>query len=686
MSERASPSHLSPRGAAALIGLILLAYLPAWPGGFLIEDWPLLRQHRRWTLGQTVAFELGQPLRDRAWVERERPDFFTNGSWRPWQWILLHAEQRLFDDRTGGYFAVRLGWMCLGALLAAAVVVTWTGQRTLAWLFGAFFALHPSRYFPFFVMVHSQILLAAIGAMLALWGIGVWRAGRHRLGPAATVCGAVLACGTYEQAVALLLAWPVFDALWPLPDGTRPPPRAVGRRAAGIAAVVGLYLVLRVIRMQGFGGYTMPGGERVFDLRHPLTLVGAGAWAAASALWSVAMPVSVNDWATAPTGAARIIAWGLNVVICLATLGLCAVRGHGHVRASVRGALGVLAFVAWSTLPVAGLMGGHSPWVRYLYFPGCAWAFVLAWAVVPQRPGLRARAPAIVALCVALASAWWAGTLWRQAWRQAHGLHAAIGESLPAEGMAYVYLKDFPEWLGARNLFIRSLAGPMDVGHDPERVRVWPHRWPTPVGNPIPVRTTWPFARPPFVRFGQWDAASRLLTLARPSKYVPGRPNDILTWDLRTHAGRRAWTPSAFTTKARGAGAGLHVQLESPFAMIEGPPLAGLAWTPAVLGLNMTVWNNGKGPDWLEVLFFTPAQRAASPTHILRSSTIADGQPHHYVISLLDHPAPALDGPVQRIAIRPSRHAGARVLLREVWLAAAAAGSPAPEASANPPQ
>lgn len=673
----ASPT-LGARRTLALLFLVLVAFLPAWPGGFLVEDWTFLKRYREWTVAQTVAFELGRPLKDRAWVERERPDFFSTALWRPIPYILAHVEQRAFDDWTGGWLLTRIACHAGTAWLFAAAVLAWTRDREVAWLAGAFYGLHPSRFYPLLVMCQSQMLLAALGAVAALWGVGVWRAG-HRGGAVAVVGGAILACGSYEQAVAVIVCWPVLDALTPTPTGPRPTLRAAAARGVPIAAVVLAYVILRVIRFEGFGGYTsLADNGQLFDPARPMALLRGGIVAMGSALVSLAAPVSRADWtlqgaAGAGGGIVPVIANGL---VGGATIALLLRRARARWRRAAWGTLAVMAFTAWTVLPVAGILSGHVPWNRYIYFPGFAWVCALAWAVRPHGRGWRSSVPAAVALGCAVVLAWWGCGVWRAAWKQTHGLRAALDAAVPEDRVAYVYLDGFAEWVGGRNLFIRNLDGPIDVGRNAYRLRAWPAQWSAPPDNPVPPRAGWPFLQPPVVRRGVWQSETATLTLEPAPAYAPGTPGDRRTWDLRTHAGRRAWAPGPFLAPIRGGAAGLSLRVQSPFGAIRSPALDGLGWTPAVLSLDMTVRAQPAAPDWVEILFYTPHQSTAAPTHTLRVRTIADGAPHRYVIALLDHPVPALRGPLTRIAIRPSRHEGARVDIREVSLAAAAAGPP----------
>lgn len=670
----------------ALLALVILAYLPAWPGGFLVEDWTFLRRYREWSVAETVAFELGRPLRDRAWVERERPDFFTAALWRPIPYILAHVEQRAFDDWTGGWFLTRLVCHAGTAWLFAAAVLAWTRKRDLAWLAGAIYGLHPSRFYPLLVMCQSQMLLAALGLVLAAWGLGVWRTGRRTSGSCAVLVGASLACWSYEQAVAALVLLPVLDAAWPALDGSRPARTDALRRAVPLVAVVVVYAVLRVIRFEGLGGYSsVSDAEQLFDPAHPLRLLAGTATATAGALLSLAAPLSRQDWPVLAAGRLQhpAVVIGLNAAVVLLT-GVCTVRAaRGHRRAVLFGAATLVAFVAWTTLPIAGLLKGHDPWNRYIYFPGMAWVVVLAWAFTPQGTGRWRRVPAAAALGCGLLVAWGGCHVWRAAWRQADGLHDAIVAQVPGDGMSYIYLDGFSEWVGGRNLFIRNLTGPIDIGVAARKLRLWPSRWRGPASVQIPASTAWPFERPPWVRLGRWNASLASLQLEELGGYRPGTHGDRLRWDLTRTGGRRAWTPDSLLAPMRGGEAGIHVQVRTPFAAITSPPLMDIPWTPAVLGVEMAVAGPPDRPDWMEILFYSAAQPIASGTHLLRVATHADGRPHRYVVSLLDHPAPAVDGPLTRIALRPSRHTGAQVVIRDLWLAAAGAELPPEWAQSN---
>lgn len=118
-------------GALALVGLVVVAYLPLWHAGFIWDDDVFLTGN--------VNVQGGLDGLARLW----RGDGYA---YFPVTCTLFWLECNLWGLRPLGYHLVNIGLHCLGAVLVWCVLRRLLGARqrgSIAWLGAAFFALSP---------------------------------------------------------------------------------------------------------------------------------------------------------------------------------------------------------------------------------------------------------------------------------------------------------------------------------------------------------------------------------------------------------------------------------------------------------------------------------------------------------------------------------------------------------------
>src|SRR5438552_9998062 len=113
-------------GAALIVLLTVLAYIPAMRAGFVFDDSTMITDNR------LVKARDGL---HRFWFTTEAPDYY------PLTWSLWWLEWRVWGDNAMGYHVVNV------LLHAAAALLVWRILQRLkipgAWLAGVLFAIHP---------------------------------------------------------------------------------------------------------------------------------------------------------------------------------------------------------------------------------------------------------------------------------------------------------------------------------------------------------------------------------------------------------------------------------------------------------------------------------------------------------------------------------------------------------------
>ncbi len=148
-------------GAAALLALVAVAYLPSVRGGFLWDDDASL------TTNPAIRSETG--LRD-FWLTTRTPDYWPVTATSLW------AEWRLWGLDATGYRVTNL------MLHAGSVLLLWVVLRRLrlpgAWFAAALFAVHPVNVESVAWITERKNLLALVFFLLSVDGFLRWRAGR----------------------------------------------------------------------------------------------------------------------------------------------------------------------------------------------------------------------------------------------------------------------------------------------------------------------------------------------------------------------------------------------------------------------------------------------------------------------------------------------------------------------------
>jgi tetratricopeptide (TPR) repeat protein len=113
-------------GAAAIILLTVMVYIPAMRGGFIWDDDTLITGNRMIQAGDGLY---------RLWLTTESANYY------PLTWSLCWLEWRFWGKSAPGYHAVNVLWHAINAVLV------WMVLRRLkipgAWLAGLVFAIHP---------------------------------------------------------------------------------------------------------------------------------------------------------------------------------------------------------------------------------------------------------------------------------------------------------------------------------------------------------------------------------------------------------------------------------------------------------------------------------------------------------------------------------------------------------------
>ena len=392
---------------AVLAGVAALVWLPAIAGGFVADDFAMLR---------TVE-ALPGPLD--AFVRDDLGQSGGEGQFYRPLWVLWSAAvERLFGAAPSAFHAGNL------LLFGVATVQVWALARRLvgdpgALVGAAAFALYPRHGESVAWVSGSTDLVATVLALGALLCLGMpWRPPKRLMGAVLLAAAAALAkeAAFVLPALALLLAF------------AQPPEPGRGR-FAGAAAIAGALLVVLAVRtavLGGLGGY----GE------DPLT---AGNVVAALASYPLA---AVTPHQLEVLRHPALLALPLAALLALAV---------GTARRPRPVVLIGLAWFAMALLPVLGqpLDLNTATGERLLFLPSVGLALALGAAVGEfRRP--RSRAVAVAALSLAGVLCLLAARNWHTAGELAERVSAQAA-GLGAEGRPLTLLS-IPE--GYRNAHV----------------------------------------------------------------------------------------------------------------------------------------------------------------------------------------------------------------------------------------
>ena len=190
---------------ASVVLLAVFAYANSFPGAFILDDLslvrdnPLVAEPRLWPILTSDYWGLDT----------------NSGLYRPLTILSFVANRVLLGNAAWGYHLVNVLLHALVAWLVFKVVDLWQGDRPVAWLAAALFAVHP---------IHTEVVNEVVGRgelLVAAFGLlALWLARRPgRLAAALSLLAVAAALLSKEHAVVLLVMIPAAD--WLLARGQR---------------------------------------------------------------------------------------------------------------------------------------------------------------------------------------------------------------------------------------------------------------------------------------------------------------------------------------------------------------------------------------------------------------------------------------------------------------------------------
>ena len=349
-AQRNAPGAVFALAAFLLVGVL---YAPSMGANFVHPDWT----HRAYTQPVSSVAHLGYffvvPRQDRFY--------------RPFTFISLWLDHRVFGDRLWGYHLQNIGLHALNAVLAgflaAGLGFTRWSSRFTALLFGLGAARFEAVVWPGarFDALATLFILVCLLLFLRYWRT---KGAVVALG-AAVVLAYVAAVLSKEIGYSLVLVLPllaVTSRLWALAPMERK--RAVGL-AIPLLASTAVLIAIRFRMYGGIGGYPKQGGRSAqfaFDFRTVYMFLRNG----------LAAPIfGLNDIPHSPWPLAIAIAF-VAVMVAVATLYRGAVR---------RRMLALMVLTLASAGPVVNLIGWLNVGLensRYMYWPSLWMCMMLA--------------------------------------------------------------------------------------------------------------------------------------------------------------------------------------------------------------------------------------------------------------------------------------------------------------------
>jgi Flp pilus assembly protein TadD len=180
---------------AGILLLAVLAYVNSFPGAFILDDLALVRDN------PLVAHPRLWPILTSDYWGGDT----NSGLYRPLTILSFAANRLVLGPEPWGFHLVNVLLHAIVALLVFLVIENWCGQRPIAWLAAALFAVHPIHTEVVNEVVGRGELLAAAFGLLALW-----LARRPGRGNAALALVAVAAALFSKEHAAVLLILLLF--------------------------------------------------------------------------------------------------------------------------------------------------------------------------------------------------------------------------------------------------------------------------------------------------------------------------------------------------------------------------------------------------------------------------------------------------------------------------------------------
>lgn len=569
-----------------------------------------------------------------------------------WSWLQV----QVFGAGPAGYKVVSI--MAYGAIvLIVHRTLLWCGARGDLALLGALvFALMPEHHRPAYYMTRPLDYLWAVVGVWCLvhpayprrWWLGI-------LGSVLIGCGlfayeANLSIGSTVVAIAILRV-------------PRDQPWLTREFLARVVPVVVLTLAYAVLRFVISANLTF-----YYDVTGtPQTVLAEG-----PAALLLRLPTALAYAAASHTHLLRASVYPVGAV-CSATAVVAAFAlcfGRHAQRPGGRAGLLLGLWWAGTLVPFVDGLNRVDPESQYLFLADWPLVATLTLFAAPPTTSTRARRLWIVVLAVVGATSLFNAWRWHTIHRTTrHVVESFVGHLPKPPAPRRVHLLDAPRLIAGWAPFsvlrttvlvpvpsaTRSLYhvnSQLDLPHDP----------PLRVGATVPETDPWPVVVLRW-RDDEWSRVP-IPAWARPA--VPGAP-DVAAWKRPRNWERVGWHANAQLAPVPQGATHRSYITRGRFSLLTGPPLpdneAPIAW--AVVTMTVQAARQTTYGDWL---FLTASDPVWDARKVVRFRVEADGEPHTYAVPILAHPRSLLEGPVTRVALRPTGEPNARVRIDAIRL------------------